>query len=166
MIKKLPITLLIFIIVVVVALLGLQQRTEVKQSIVAQAANGTAGPVLFFSDLTDGPTSGWEGSATKGAAVSIWGNNFGTTRGTSYITVCGQQLTSASDYAEWAVVNTLSPGQDPNDDLAYQSARGLERITFWLNSNMQTGPGTITVTTADGASQSIPFYCRNTGLAG
>jgi len=35
-------------------------------------------PVLFFSNLTDGPISGWEGSNTKGAAVSVWGLNFET----------------------------------------------------------------------------------------
>ena len=28
-----------------------------------------AKPVIFFSDLTDGSISGWEGSATKGAVV-------------------------------------------------------------------------------------------------
>ena len=46
-------------------------------------------PVLLFSDMTDGPISGWEGSATKGAAVSIWGNYFGSNRGSSTVTVCG-----------------------------------------------------------------------------
>jgi hypothetical protein len=53
----------------------------------------SAAPVLFFSDLTWGPKTGWEGSQTKGAAVTIWGKNFGSTRGSNYVTVNGAQIT-------------------------------------------------------------------------
>lgn len=120
-----------------------------------------ATPKVFFSDLTDAPTSGWEQSATKGAAVSIWGLNFGATRGTSYVTVGGVDLVWSSDYAEWGVVDEPGPGEDPND--VYSSARGLERITFWLRSAMSLGATTITVTTSEGTSESIPFYCRAIG---
>lgn len=108
-------------------------------------------PVLYFSDLTDGPTSGWEQSTSKGAAVSIWGNNFGTTRGSSTVTVCGVTLKSDSDFAEWAA--TKNP---------YVS-RGMQRTTFWLKSSMATGAGTISVTTVDGTSNAIPFHCRALG---
>lgn len=110
-----------------------------------------ATPIVFFSDMTDGPTSGWEGSTAKGAAVSIWGYNLNTSRGASTITVCGVTLNNNTDYAEWGA--TTNP----------TSARGLQRITFWLNSNMITGPSTIHVTTADGNSNTVPFYCRALG---
>jgi len=113
--------------------------------------NVNAGPVLYFSDMTDGPTTGWEGSSTKGAAVSIWGNNFGDERGTSYITCGDVNLTSSTDYAEWGA--TTNP----------TTARGLQRITFWLNSSMTTGSKTISVTTSEGTSNTIPFYCRSLG---
>jgi len=105
-------------------------------------AAAAAPPALFFSDLDWGPKTGWEGSATKGAAVSIWGLNFGSTRGSSFVTVNGVQLTSASDYAEWGVTS---------------SARGLQRITFWLNSNCDDGPGWISVNVGGQTSASIPF---------
>ena len=98
-------------------------------------------PALFFSDLTWGPNSGWEGSSTKGAAVTIWGENFGTTRGSSYVTVNGAQVNS-SDYAEW---DAIGP------------ARGLERITFFLNSSMASGAGTISVTVGGVTSNTLPF---------
>ncbi len=113
-----------------------------------------ASPVLFFSDMTDGVISGggWGGAqAGKGAAVTIWGDNFGTERGTSSVTVCGVTLDQDDDFAEWGA--TTNP----------QTARGLQRITFWLSGQMQTGPDTIRVTTPDGNSQEIPFYCRDTG---
>src|SRR5206468_2532910 len=84
----------------------------------------SGGPTLFFSDLTWGPKTGWEGSTTKGAAITIWGKNFGAIRGTSYITVNGAQLNATTDYAEWDAVGP---------------ARGLERITFWLNNTATDG---------------------------
>jgi hypothetical protein len=101
-----------------------------------------AGPVLFFSDLNWGPKTGWEGSATKGAAVTVWGKGIGTARGNSYITVNGAPLPNDSDYAEWGAVGP---------------ARGLERITFWLNSNCQDGTGTITVTVGGVVSNALDF---------
>lgn len=112
-------------------------------------------PVIFFSDMPDGPTTGWESSTTKGAAISIWGRNLGATRGTSYVTVGGVKLTNASSYAEWG--STSSP----------TTPLGQQRITFWLNSSMPTSgtaPNTtITVTTPEGTSNGIPFHCRALG---
>jgi len=107
----------------------------------AQAAMA-APPALFFSDLDWGPKTGWEGGAAKGAAVSIWGLNFGASRGSSYVTVNGVQLTSDSDYAEWGVTGP---------------ARDLQRITFWLRPACQDGQGTIAVTVGGVTSSTIPF---------
>jgi hypothetical protein len=99
-------------------------------------------PVLFFSDLTFGPNSGWNGSTTQGAAVTVWGKNFGSTRNSSYITVNGARLTTDASYAEWD---------------ASGPARGLERITFWIPSTATTGNGTITVTVNGTTSNGLPF---------
>jgi chitodextrinase len=106
-------------------------------------------PALFFSDLASGPKIGWEGSNSKGTAVSIWGKNFGAARGNSYVTVNGAQLTQNSDYAEWAATGI-------NNGVA----RSLERTTFWLNSSCQDGAGQITVTVNDVRSNSLPFTVR------
>jgi hypothetical protein len=104
---------------------------------------------LFFSDLTSGPKTGWEGSATQGAAVSVWGKSFGTSRGSSFITVNGVQLTQDPSYAEWGTVGE-----------AAGVAKGTERITFWLNNQCQDGAGTISVTVDGTASNTLPFYVR------
>jgi hypothetical protein len=103
-------------------------------------------PVLFFSDLDWGPKTGWEGSSTRGAAVSIWGLNFGSSRGSSFVTINGAPLTSDSDYAEWGT-----------SGLENGVARGIQRITFWLNSNCQDGAGTISVTVNGETSNALPF---------
>jgi len=103
-------------------------------------------PVLFFSDLTSGPKTGWEGSQTKGAAVTVWGENFGPVRGGNYITVNGAQLTGDSDYAEWGVTKN--------------NARKLERITFWLNNNAADGTGKITIRVNGVTSNPLDFTVR------
>ena len=46
-----------------------------------------AGLSLFFSDLTSGPNSG--GQSGKGAYVTVFGNGFGDTQGTSTVTIGG-----------------------------------------------------------------------------
>ncbi len=106
------------------------------------STSGNSSPQIFFSDLTWGPKTGWEGSSTKGAAVTIWGKNFGSSRGSSYITINGTNLTSSGDYAEWGA---LGP------------ARDLERITFWINSSANNGSGEISVTVGGVRSNTIPF---------
>ncbi|HLE11076.1 MAG: hypothetical protein A2504_01735 [Bdellovibrionales bacterium RIFOXYD12_FULL_39_22] len=119
----------------------------------AEAITGL--PRILFSDLTDAPVTGWEGSATKGAAVSIFCRNIGSVRGTSYVTVGGIDLKNESDYAEWgAYENPVVP-------------IGIRRITFYLNSSMLTGGSypntTIAVTTSEGVSSTIPFHTRLLG---
>ena len=114
-----------------------------------------AAPKILFSDMTDAPVTGWEGSSTKGAAVSIYCRNIGTSRGSSYVTVGGVNLTHDSDYAEWgATTNPTVP-------------LGMQRITFFLNSSMKTGGSypntTISVTTPEGTSATIPFHTRALG---
>src|SRR3989338_5072645 len=109
-----------------------------------------ASPALYFSDLIDGPKTGWNGSATKGAAVTIWGKNFGYTRGSSnHVTVGGRDLTADSDYAEWGVTTN--------------NARGMERITFWLKNTCADGAGAISVTVDGVTSNTLSFYVRTTG---
>ena len=101
-----------------------------------------ASPALHYSDISWGPKSGWEGSTSKGAAVTVWGQNLGSPRGSNYVTVNGAQLTADSDYAEWG---------------AASGARSQQRITFWLNPNCGNGAGSITVTVNGVTSNAIPF---------
>jgi hypothetical protein len=110
--------------------------------LLAPAVALAAPPVLYFSDLDWGPKTGWEGSTVKGAAVTVWGQNLGAGRGSNHITVNGARLSADSDYAEWGAIGP---------------ARGLSRITFWLNPAAQDGAGQITVTVDGQTSNPLPF---------
>ena len=109
----------------------------VPTSILAQ----TAGPVLFYSDLTDGPRTGGENG--KGAYVCVYGRNFGSAQGTSTITVGGVAVAS---YPVWG------DGNAP--------ARGDSKACFQLGNSVPTGSQTIQMTTSAGASNTLPFTVR------
>ena len=91
-----------------------------------------AGLALFFSDLTSAPNSG--GQDGKGAFVTIWGNGFGDTRGTSTVTIGAG---AADNYPIWT--NT--------------------KITFQLGAEAATGSIVLHVT-GKGDSNSLPFTVR------
>lgn len=107
-------------------------------------------PVIFFSDLTWGPRAGFDGSTTKGAAVSIWGKNFGTLAGNTVSLSCGGvTLTNTdTDYiVEWGVKGT-----------GRAIARDLEQITFFLKNDMSLDAHQNIGVTVDGKpSNTIAF---------
>lgn len=102
-------------------------------------------PVIIFSDLISAPASGWnKATPEKGAVVTIWGRNFGTSRGNSFVTVNGVRLDSEHDYMDvWGKKNNPVPF--------------LQTITFQLNSAMTSGDGSISVTVNGVTSATLPF---------
>jgi IPT/TIG domain len=87
---------------------------------------------LFFSDLTSGPNSG--GQSDKGAYVTIFGNGFGDTQGTSTVTIGGG---AADNYPIWT--NT--------------------KITFQLGGSAKTGD-IVAHVAGKGDSNALPFTVR------
>lgn len=101
-------------------------------------------PVIAFVDLTSAPRDGWSAAEpNKGAVVTVWGRNLGTTRGSNFITVGGVNLTANTDYPEaWGT---------------YWPTPHLQKITFHLNSSIPLGDTNITVTVNGIESNSIPI---------
>lgn len=100
--------------------------------IFANSFVSAASPVLFFSDLISGPNIG--GQSNKGAFVTIVGKNFGSTRGSSYVTIGNGQ---ADNYPVWTDT----------------------KISFQLGANAQTGD--VVVHTGEGNSKGLPFAVRS-----
>lgn len=90
-----------------------------------------AAPVLFYSDLTSGPNTG--GQNNKGVFITIWGKNFGASRGASTVSVGGGLV---DNYPEWSDT----------------------KVCFQLGANAATG--NIVLTTAEGASNALSFTVR------
>lgn len=91
----------------------------------------SSGPRVYYSDLESGPNTGGENG--RGAYVTIYGKNFGATRGASFVKIGGGQ---AAAYPLWTD----------------------SKIAFQLGSAAATG--NLVVTTPAGASNSIPFTVR------
>lgn len=107
-----------------------------------------ADPALMYSDLNWGPRTGWDNSVFKGAAVSIWGRNFGAAVGASTVNIGGVRIpadNSTGMIAEWNVAGI---------------ARGDRRITFWIPPTATLGNQTISVTVGGITSNTLPFIVR------
>ena len=97
-----------------------------------RGAGGT--PVVYYSDLTSGPAVGGD-EAGIGAIITIWGVNFGDTRGSSAVKLNGQEVVK---YYYWTDTE----------------------ICFAIG--MGATSGNIEVTTAVGTSaQDVPFTVRD-----
>jgi uncharacterized protein (TIGR03437 family) len=105
-------------------------------------------PALFYSDIDWGPRTGWDNGVAKGAAVSIWGRNFGAAVYASTVNIGGLSIpadNSTGMIAEWNVAGI---------------ARGDRRITFWIPPATSLGNQTISVTVGGVTSNTLPFIVR------
>lgn len=96
-------------------------------------------PVLFFTDLISGPKTG--GQDNLGAFVTIYGENFGATRGTSTVTLGGVEV---AKYVSWGQDNGI--------------ARALDKIVVQPGPNVTSG--SIVVTVNGTASNPLAFTIR------
>jgi hypothetical protein len=94
----------------------------------------TTKPSVFFTDLTSGPNTGGENN--NGTILTIYGRNFGATRGTSTVTVGGGAVAS---YLVWGGRST-----------AATPAAQLETISVAIGSSAASGA--VVVTNGSGAS--------------
>ena len=107
---------------------------------VAFPSLSTSTPVLFFTDLTSGPDSG--GQDNLGAFITIYGEGFGVTRGTSTVTIGGAEV---EKYVVW--------GQDNG------YARDLDMIV--VQPGVDVTSGNILVTVNGRTSNPLPFTIRS-----
>src|SRR3954469_681448 len=76
--------------------------------ILVPAANAQAiKPTIFFTDLVSGPNSG--GEQNLGAFVSVVGRNFGSSRGTSTVTVGGGAVAAYPLWSSTKIIVQLGP---------------------------------------------------------
>lgn len=92
-----------------------------------------AAPVILGASAVAADNDNWPGDSSRGAAITIYGSGFGSSRGSSTLTCCGVTLNSDSQFAEWGA-NT-SPNLPSH----------IRRITFWTTLDM-SGSGGISIT--------------------
>ena len=104
---------------------------------------------IFFSDLESGPNTG--GQNGKGAFVTIYGRNFGATRGTSSATVGGGAVDNCPLWTDTKVACQLGPAAQTGNiviSVGGQASNGVPftvrpgNIYFVSAAGSDTNPGT------------------------
>lgn len=104
---------------------------------------GMAAPVIFYTDITSGPKTGGENN--NGTYLSIFGKGFGTTRGTSTVTINGVEVAA---YKCWACTDQYGRSD-------------VQKITVQPGNGVSTGP--IVVTVSAQASNNDKIFTIITG---
>ncbi len=100
---------------------------------IAGASVTTLPPVVFFTDLDSGPKTG--GEHNNGVYVTIFGRNFGATRGTSTVTIGGGQVVN---YVSWCQACS-------NAQLGPASPDKMDVIVVELGAAVASGEVKVTV---------------------
>lgn len=121
------------------------------------AASAQEAPVLAFSDLISGPSSGLNDGLGEGAIVTIWGYRLGDSPGQVIITDSSGIQRQAAHIYYWKKADGTSPG-GPAD--LYESHR-LYEIAFSIPSS-PNGDSEITIeTSSNQRSNPLPFTIRS-----
>jgi hypothetical protein len=119
--------------------IGLKTLLVVVFMFLLAAPAFASAPVCMYQDVQSGPATGGEGG--NGIYVDIYGLNFGTSQGSSTVTVNG---TPVAQYVYW--------GADPTGD--------RQQIGVQIASGT-TGSGQIVVTTPGGTCSNLTFTVRS-----
>ncbi len=123
------------------------------------ASMAIAAPVINFTDIDSGPkngnTDGANGltSLQHGAIVTLWGNNLGSTQGTSKVFIGSVE---AAHYYYWKDANGSLPG-GPADLTTYHK---MQEIAFSIPADAVDGVTTIRVVVNGVISNALPFTVR------
>ena len=120
--------------------------------LIPTATLAQSAPKCLFTDVTSGPASGGEGG--NGIYVTITGYNFGTTRGTSTVTVNG---TPVAQYITWGTA-AVSDSTGNRQTIGIQVASGT---TGTGNIVVTTAGGSCGASTVSGGSFALPFTVRS-----
>ena len=114
------------------------------------------GPVLFFSDLVNGPragnsdTSKGQSAGQDGAFITIWGKNLGPSQGSSTVTVGGVP----------ARVSYWGPATHGAN---LHTRMGLQMIELQIPGGAPLGATSLLVSVAGTPSNDLPFTTREAG---
>lgn len=113
-----------------------------------------AAPLLNFSDINSGPATGNGDGLGSGVIVTIWGNNLGSTQGTSKVYVGGVEATQVY---YWRNADGTHAGS-PADLYTYHK---MQEICFAIPATATSGANTIKVTVDGIDSNSLDFTVRS-----
>lgn len=122
--------------------------------VLMSGVSNAATPILNFSDLIAGPKTGNTDGVGSGAIVTLWGNNLGSSQGTSKVYV-GDVEATAIYY--WKDADGQLPG-GPSDLKTYHK---MQEVCFAVPATSVDGANTIKVVVGGTTSNELPFTVRS-----
>jgi hypothetical protein len=111
-------------------------------------------PVLFFSDLTNGPSTGNGDGLGSGAIITIWGANLGSTQGSSTVKI--NNVSTDHVYC-WGNADGSTCGTVGTAPMLYNGYQNYQAVSFSIPSSAANGSTTIQVIVNGSASNTLPF---------
>jgi hypothetical protein len=100
--------------------------------LVSQAQAQSIPPRIFYTDLVNGPANG--GQSSQGAFVTIYGNNFGSTRGTSFVQLNGQNVYSYPVWTNNKITVQIASGSTTGKLVVNVNGAVSNGLTFTVRS--------------------------------
>ncbi len=128
----------------------------------SNSAKATNLPILNFSDLINGPKSGLGDGLGEGTIVTIWGNNLGSSQGTSKIYF--RDSSSVIHEPAYVYYWKNADGQLPGGPSDLYTSHKMQEIAFSIPSAAANGAGKIYVEVGGVNSSELDFYVRSNGV--
>lgn len=137
-------------------------NTEVtisQSALAADVSSPVKYPVLRFTDMISGPNSGLGDGLGEGAIVTVWGNDLGSTQGTSkvYFKDSAGVVHPAAYVYYWTNADGKSGG-GPADLYSYQR---MQELAFSIPTSTTSGKGSVYVEVNGKKSNSLSFTIRS-----
>lgn len=99
---------------------------------IPEPTQATGSVRIFYTDLLSGPNSGGEGNV--GAFVTIWGKNFGSSRGSSSVTVGGGTVATYRLWSDTKIIVALGSAARSGNLVVATSGGGSNGVPFTVRS--------------------------------
>ena len=87
-------------------------------------------PQLFYSDLESGPNTG--GQNNNGAFVTLWGKGFGTSQGTSTVTVGSGAVAAYQLWSDGKIIVQLGTGATSGNIMVRAGSAASNGVPFFI----------------------------------
>jgi len=115
-------------------------------------------PILRFSDIISGPSSGLGDGLGSGVIVTIWGQGLGNSQANSVVSFTDSL--GAKREAAYVYYWKKADGEAPGGPANLWESSSMQEIAFSIPASSANGLGDITVTVSGKESASLPFTVR------
>ena len=149
------------------AIIDGQNHSAAASGSLKAIAQGLSQPIILYTDITSGPNSGGEGN--NGTYLTVFGNHFGTTQGTSKVAINGKAVAKYLLWSDKKIGLQVGPvssgpivvtvgGASSNSDLTFKVRSGH---LYYIGAGADNSPPGSCSSMMAANSYSIPWGLTN-----